>query len=192
MTSSFPVTVLILWREVEWNLIKNEFEWTRRNVTNDICSWQFCKQNPLLTQSFWKMFLIGRNFTSVPRIFSWWTFDLLLNDSSRHFLFEVWFLTASKKIIISSLHQTNIVRKNILQRKQTINTFSLVLEVDFKESFLFFNAKLELLLNSFKIKFFIFLDLNSYYVCACRGMSLNRFIKKHLFLKLALIVTTHG
>ena len=48
------------------------------------------------------------------------TLHVLISKSSRYFLFENSFLTVSKDIIISLLHQRNTVRKYIFQKKQTM------------------------------------------------------------------------
>ena len=45
-------------------------------------------------------------------------------------------------------------------------------------------------LDGFMITFFIFLNLSEYYLSACRGETLNKFIRKHLFIKHAVIATT--
>ena len=70
----------------------------------------FCKQaiiKLLLAYSFRRIIFTDQNLKFTDVFFSW-TVDLLLISSSRYFLFEIWFFTASK----------NYARKYILQRKE--------------------------------------------------------------------------
>ena len=70
----------------------------------------FCKQaiiKLLLAYSFRRIIFTDQNLKFTDVFFSW-TVDLLLISSSRYFLFEIWFFTASK----------NYSRKYILQRKE--------------------------------------------------------------------------
>ena len=94
------------------------------------------------------MLLISQNLKRVLDIFFWWTLDFVYYNSSRLFLFEIWFLTSLKEIIISMLHQRNTVRKYIFQKKKkkiqkidgikaTRNAFSLVTDVDVEETCVF-------------------------------------------------------
>ena len=64
------------------------------------------------------MLLISQNLKRVLNIFFWWTLDFVYYNSSRIFLFEIWFLTSLKEIIIFMLHQRNTVRKYIFQKKK--------------------------------------------------------------------------
>ena len=77
-------------------------------------SWQFCSQvliKLLWAYSFQEMFFIGRKLGQIHVTFFSWTFDLFLINTSKQFLFQVWFLIISKK---------NTVCKHTLQRKQVM------------------------------------------------------------------------
>ena len=105
MKSSFPVRLFNLSREVS--------EWTRRNYNSTYKFGLLDEWTQLVSLAkYFKLVKISGTF--LTKLFFWVYFDLLLNNSNRHFQFEVWFLTASKKIIILLLHQKfSTVRKHI-------------------------------------------------------------------------------
>ena len=91
----------------------SEFEWTLRKVSSDNNSRQICKQaiiKLLLAYSFWKMFFIGQNLNHLHMILFAGTFRLPLINSSRYWLFGVYF----------SPYDRNIASEYKLQRKPII------------------------------------------------------------------------
>ena len=175
MKSSFPVRLFILSREVS--------EWTRRNYNSTYKFGLLDKWAQLVNLA--KHFkLVKISGTFLTKLFFWVYFDLLLNNSDKHFRFEVWFLTASKKIIILLLHQKfSTVRKHIFQRKQTMekDTFSLASDVDVEE-FMHFSMPTWNFLDSFMITFFKSLNLKQLLTYALADVRTLTDLQRNIFL----------
>ena len=93
---------------------------------------------------------------------------------------KLWFSRYIKEIFYVNTYSKG--NKSWNKRKEKRNTFSFVSDVDVEKSIRSVSTELEL---------YIFLNLNSYHISTCKVVSFNRFTKKYLFIKLALITTTN-
>ena len=81
----------------------------RTAVNDNYSGWWFCKQVKIklfMTDSFWRVFPHQNLGMSGDTFFSW-TFDLLLINFSRYFLFKVWFLITFKKCCTQTYTKRN-------------------------------------------------------------------------------------